>query len=240
MIALLRGVLVEKPLGRTVAEAKAFLAACEKRDVAVQVNLVRRADAACRTLAQGRMAKLVGAPQGVFAVYGNGLLNNGTHMVDLARMLCGEMTLVQAVSGGVAYREGPLEDDVQLPFTVRFASGVAGSFLPLRFEHYRENGLEVWGEKGRLSILQEGLRMTRYPVRHNRAMRREKEIASDQPHEVKVTLGRALYDMYSNLAGHVTRATPLFSPGVSALKTSQVMEAALESSRRLGRPVALG
>ena len=83
----LKAVLVEKPLGRTLDEARAFLDACAARNILVQVALWRRADPAFRALAEGDLAKRIGALQTGHAVYGNGLHNNGVHMVDVIRML---------------------------------------------------------------------------------------------------------------------------------------------------------
>ena len=65
----------------------------------------------------------MGDVQGAFLVYGNGLSNNATHMVDLTRMLLGEIAAVQVPAGLNGYREGPLDDDINVPFVLRLQSG---------------------------------------------------------------------------------------------------------------------
>jgi predicted dehydrogenase len=235
----LRAVLVEKPISLTLIEGQKFLDACHRLNVLVQVNLLRRADEGCRELAAGRLSELVGQPQAVFGVYGNGLLNNGTHMVDLVRMLLGEVEGVQVVSGFEPYPAGPVPGDVHVPFSLRLSGGPVVMMQPLRFEHYRENALDIWGEKARLLIVQEGLGLFLYPRRPNRAMQGEREIAPDQPRMIESTVGRALYKIYDNLAAAVHNGASLWSPGESALRTEQVIEAVRESAQRNGELIEL-
>lgn len=234
-----RAVLVEKPLGRTVAEGEAFLAWCRERGVPVQVALWRRADAGFRELA-ATLRDRIGQPQAAFALYGNGLLNNGTHVVDFVRMLLGEVVAVQAAAGIAPYREGPIRDDVNVPFHLALASGAGVSVQPLRFEHYRENGVDIWGESGRFSILQEGLRMRWYPRRENRGMQGEREVDSDAAVEVPSTVGHAFYALYTDLADALREGTSPCSPGESALRTARVVQAVLDSAASGGAAVGMG
>jgi predicted dehydrogenase len=232
-----RAVLVEKPLGLTCADGEEFLAYCERRGIVVEVNLWRRADATFRSLAAGRLRELVGGTQTAFVVYGNGLANNGTHMIDFVRMLLGEVESVQTLGGIEPRRAGPIGGDVDVPFSMRVEGGVSVAMHPVRFEHYRENGLDVWGEKGRLSIRQEGLGIFLYPRRDHRAMQDEREVASDEPRSLESTVGHAFYEMYGNLAAAVRSGAALWSPGDSALQTTRVVEAVLASAKSGGAVV---
>ena len=166
----LRTILVEKPLGTTVAEGREFLDYCAQRGILVQVNLPRRADETFRSLASGRLFDLIGKPQAAFGVYGNGLLNNGTHLVDVIRMLLGEIEAVQTAGSAVPYSAGPIPEDMNPPINLQLYGGLVVMLHPIRFEHYREVSLDIWGEKGRLSILQEGLSILVHPQRDNRSM----------------------------------------------------------------------
>lgn len=236
----IRAVLVEKPLGRTLDEGERFLAWCRARGVAVQVALWRRCDTVFRQLAAGGLAARVGRPQAAFVLYGNGLLNNGTHMVDFVRMLLGEVEAAQAVAGVAPYREGPIEGDTNVAFSLRLACGIAVSFQGLRFARYRENGVDIWGEGGRLSVLQEGLSIRACPVRENRAMQGEREVDSDGGEAIAPTVGRAFYEMYTNLADAVRGGAALWSSGESALRTARVVEAVLASAAAGGAAVEVG
>jgi predicted dehydrogenase len=229
--------IVEKPLGPTLPASAALVNWCRQKNVLLQVNLVRRADRTLQELASGGLLARVGGIQAAFGLYGNGLLNNGTHIVDLARMLIGEVEAVSAANGGTPASGGPLRGDTQVPFILRMSNGVTVMVQPLTFAHYRENALDVWGEQGRLALMQEGLAAMWYPRVANRAMSDEHEIASDQPQLLPHTLGHALYRMYDNLAEAIDGRTPIWSSGESALQTARVVEAILESARRNGESV---
>ena len=218
-----RGVIVEKPLGRDAVEARRIVDMCRERGIAVQVCYWRRADHTFRTLAEGGLEQEIGRPQAATVVYGNGLRNNGSHMIDFVRMLIGEIAETWVPPRAAAYREGPLPGDINVPFHLT-AGGVPVAVQPLRFAHYRENALEVWGERGRVSIVQEGLRTRVTSTAPNRAMQGEREVDSDVPRELPATMGDALYNLYSNFADALSGRGPLWSDGESALTTEAVVD----------------
>jgi len=220
----LRAVLVEKPLGLDVDQANLFLDECRQRGILVQVNIWRRADEMFRRLAAGLLSDRIGRVQVASFFYGNGLLNNGTHMVDFARMLFGEVKSVQRINVFQSFVEGPIAGDSNQAFAVEFVDGGSASFLPLRFSAYRENGVIIWGARGRFDILNEGLVLACYPQRSNRAMTGEREVAADAAELMPSTVGKALYEMYTNLSQALSGTADLVSSGVSALLTSQLIE----------------
>ena len=230
----LRAVLVEKPLGLTVSEAERFLEECDRREILVQVNLWRRADETFRRLASGHMADLIGEPQAAFGTYGNGLINNGTHLVDFARMMFGEVETVQATSGKEALEVGPIPGDCHASFSLGVPGGPAVAIQPVDFNCYREIGLDVWGTEARLAIMNEGLSILVYPRHPHRAMEGEWEIGQEAPQVVEPTVGRALYHLYDNLAAAVRQGEPLWSPGTSALQTAKVVQGILQSAEANG------
>ena len=234
-----RAVLVEKPLGSTMLEAMAFLDHCKRRGLLVQVNIWRRADETMRSLASGRLEQLVGRPQAGFGLYGDGLRNNGTHLIDLVRMLFGEIEAVQAVGRVTPYPAGPIAGDSNVSFTLSISGGATASILPLRYEHYREGYLDIWGEKGRLAIMQEGLAMSVYPTREHRALLGEREVASDQPEQLEPSIGEALYRVYSNLVAAMRGEDELWSTGENAAETARVIEAVMDSARSGGSSIEL-
>ncbi len=225
----LRAVLVEKPLGRTVAEAERFLEHCRGRGILVAVNYWRRADRLFRDLAAGRLRDLVGEPQAAFGLYGNGLLNNGSHLVDFVRMLLGEVT--EATATGPSRTAAPA--DPEPPFQLRIGNGSLVAVQPLDFGRYREVSLDIWGTTGRLSILNEGLTILHAPGAPHRALEAAREVAADAPVQLESTVGEALYALYENLAAAFGGKEPLASPGDSALRTERLIEAIHDSQERL-------
>lgn len=227
----LRAVLVEKPLGRTLDEAREFLDACAKRKILVQVALWRRADPLFRKLAGGGLPGHIGALQGGHALYGNGLHNNGVHLVDFIRMLCGEIVSVEAIGAATTPPGLPIPGDIQVDAALTLANGRNVFLSALDFRAYREVGLDLWGDAGRLEILQEGLTVSLFPRAANRAMSGEREIASDMPQALPSTVGEAFWHLYDDLAKALDSGTDLCSPGLSALQSEAVIERIVESTR---------
>jgi predicted dehydrogenase len=231
----LRAVITEKPLGSNLREAEEFVAECRRRQVLVAVNLPRRYDADLRGWAAGGMQERVGSPMAVFGTYGNGIRNNGTHLVDLVRMLFGTVASAGVVSGTTPFHEGPIAGDLNFPFSLVMTSGLAVMVQPLRFAHYREVSLDIWAERGRLQLVHEGLTVIQAPVAANRQLSGAQEIAHDQPTVATSSVGRALYGLYENLAEVLDGRAALHCSGDEGLETMRVVEGLVAAVSPAGR-----
>ena len=226
----LKAVVVEKPLGIELEDGEALLRTCEARGILVQVNYWRRASPFFRELAAGRLGELVGPCQTAFATYGNGLFNNAGHAVDLVRMVLGEVAEVRALGPAVPLINAPLPGDVQVPLALTMVTGQTVAVHDLDFNHYRELGLDIWGDRGRLTLFQEGLDARHYPVAPHRAVEAAMEVACDTGTGLDPQLGHAWLFLYDNLAAALRGETDLWSPGTSALRTERILRAALLSA----------
>ncbi len=232
----LKAVIVEKPLGTDLAAARTFLEACAARNILVQVNFPRRGDREMRRLAAS-LQEDIGRVQASFALYGNGLNNNGSHIVDWVRMFLGEVAWVRAIPEGPVLTEGPIPGDTSLPFSLGLASGVCLVAQPISFTNYRENSLDIWGEMGRLSFWQEGLTASVSPRADHRFLDAHCEIASDLP-DVKLTgQGKAMYELYGNLARALLQGEALWSGGEPALRVMEIIGAIRCSFAKDGKRV---
>ena len=233
----LKAVVVEKPLGRDLEQGAALLDHCRGRGILVQANLWRRADEVYRDLASGGLEERIGRPQAAFGVYGNGLLNNATHMVDFAAMLLGEVTAVQAIGPARPRAGNPISGDSDQGFALVTQSGAVATWLPLDFDHYREVSLDIWGTAGRCEMLLEGLLARCSPRQPNRAVQGASEIGSDGPVAVRSTVGEALWHLYDNLVDALNGSATLWSPGENALRAERVAAAVLRSADMGGAEV---
>jgi len=234
----LRGVIVEKPLGTDLAAARRFSEACVKSGITVQVCFWRRADRTLRRLARDG-ARTLGQVQAGFALYGNGLRNNGVHLVDLIRMQAGEIVAVQAFGSATKVIRAPIRGDVAISGALQLASGAMVSLAPLDFTHYREVALDLWGTRGRRSFDQETLRIVDFPRVANRGLEKAYEIASDRPRRRALGATSAFYDLYDNLADALGSGGGTWSDTVNALRTEAVVSALLQSAARGGTRIAL-
>ena len=230
----LKAVLVEKPLGATVAAGEKFLEACRQRKVVVAVNLFRRYDEDLAALAAGGLQQRVGKPMAAFVTYGNGLLNNGTHLIDLVHMLLGRTVRVQAISPSTAFVEGPLPGDLNFAFSMELDTGLTVLGAPVQFSAYRENALDIWGTQGRLQLVHEGLTEVLSPVGDNRALTGSHEVRHDEAQARTTSLGSALLRVYDNLAAALSSGEAVKCSGEQGLAAARVVEALFQSVRQGG------
>lgn len=221
--------LVEKPLGRSLDEALNLVELAARKNILLQVNTWRRADETMQNLANGGIKELIGNVQAASFIYGNGLHNNGFHLIDMVEMLLGAITSVQALGEPRPGPHLPLPGDFDLTFALHLQSGLIVLAQPLDFQFYRENGLDLWGSDGRLTVTQEGLCLNQYPRTPHRATQGAFEVSSDAPSRLPRTVGQALWRMYDNLAESVTDPTRACSPVEGALLAERIL-AALEQS----------
>ena len=85
-----RYVFCEKPIATTVAEAQRIEQLAKRHDARIAINYTRRWDPALVELSQLLQSGELGTVQAISAYYGKGIVNNGTHMLDLIAMLLGD------------------------------------------------------------------------------------------------------------------------------------------------------
>jgi len=224
----LSAVVAEKPLGSNLKDARALVRQCDDRGLALAVPFWRRFDAAMQRLEEGGLEQHLGRIRAAFAIYGGGLANNGVHLVDLARLLLGEWHTARAVESTLAGSPA---------FELRCERAVLHA-QPIDFAVSREIALDLWGDRGRVSILQEGLVVTRASRRPHRAITGPMEIASDHPTRSATRAGTALAALYRNLVSHLRRGEPLRASGTEALRAEAAVAAIMASQRSGGRAIS--
>lgn len=84
------GVLCEKPMATSLGEAEDMLDAAERNGTKLTVSHQRRFDPVHETARELVAAGAVGEPRSVTGRQSGGLLNWGTHVIDMARYLLGD------------------------------------------------------------------------------------------------------------------------------------------------------
>lgn len=215
----LKAVLIEKPMGR---DGQKFLDICADRGIRAYVNFWRRGVPQLQELTEGRLETLIGKPQAVFATYGNGLYNNGSHLVDFIHMLLGDVHSVHTLSCdpiSVVGCSGAAKD-----YHASFALNMGDYHIhvsPIDFNHYREVSLDIWGTKGRYSLFRETLAEFYYSVRDHRAMENQKELDANIPSTKPIDVSKSFYNIYSMIADDTLPR--------ASLVTQEVLDAVVDS-----------
>jgi predicted dehydrogenase len=148
-----RLVIAEKPLAASAEEARSILRLAGRRGVRILVNYSRRFAPSHRRLQAFIEAGGIGSVQAVSGYYTKGIRHNGTHWLDLARMLAGEINEVT----GRANRSAPGgPGDPTLDVLLRFSGGATGVLLGADASRFSVFEMDILGTAGRVRVLQDG------------------------------------------------------------------------------------
>ena len=89
-------IFCEKPVTTSVEETERLVAECRKANIHLAVNYSRRWDPEISKHRADMQAGRWGELRSVVGVYNKGILNNGSHMLDLLHLLLGPMDIVKA------------------------------------------------------------------------------------------------------------------------------------------------
>ena len=236
-------VFCEKPIAATVSEADDMIAACRSAGALLFVDHQRRFDQfhgqAAALLRSGRLGRV----QQVTAYYTAGLMNTGTHLVDLLRMFLGEVEWVQAMP---SRNESRNPADANLDAWLQFVDGPRATVQACDVKAFTIFEINFLAEAGRLRVGEHGFSAEFEEARESRRFAGYRELyRADVPRGVDAAAPReymlqAVRHIVDCLDG---RATPV-SSGEDGRATLQVLEALKRSANahgdRVGLPVAQG
>lgn len=150
------GIFCEKPMCTSLGEAEAMLDAAERNDVVLTIGHQRRYDPVHEKARQLIDDGVIGEPRVVHAGHRDGLLNWGTHLVDLTRFILGDPSTAWVI--GQFERETdrhergvPIED--RCLGQVCFESGTRLTLeMDLPGPDVGEERIQVYGSNGSLRL----------------------------------------------------------------------------------------
>jgi predicted dehydrogenase len=167
-----RHVLVEKPAARFAEELEPLIAAAKRAGVRVRIGFNHRYHRAFRKARELVDTGALGELMFIRAVYGHGgrigydrewranpklsgggeLIDQGPHLIDLARWFLGNLPIVQGVAG-TFYWDMPVDDNSFL--ILRTAEGKAAktAFLHVSCTEWKNTfSFEIYGKVGKIKI----------------------------------------------------------------------------------------
>jgi predicted dehydrogenase len=216
-----RAVFAEKPLALSVAEARETLGRAGTKPVLV--NYSRRFTANHQALKQQLAAGALGGIVAVQGVYTKGLFHNGTHWLDLARWLVGEITQVQAFDA-----LGETSDDPTLDLRLGFANDASGVLTGVSHQHYSIFEMDLLGTAGRARLTDSGWSI--HLFRPSASPHNSGYTVLGDPEPVTGGMRDATLNAVRNLVAHLDDASvPLACNGADGLQALLIAEAARRS-----------
>ena len=123
--------IIEKPLATTLSEGSLLISALDAAGARTIVNFSRRWDPAMRALRTRIASGEFGAIQRLVGMYGKGIVNNGSHMIDLVANVCDAKPVrVRSLGSPLPASESSWSKDGEraVDAQVVFANGVGQEF----------------------------------------------------------------------------------------------------------------
>jgi predicted dehydrogenase len=205
-------ILCEKPLAGSVGEAVDMLAAAERFGVKVMVNYMRRCEPGTLALRDRIAGGEFGEMRKGVVWYSRGLANNGSHFIDLMRMLLGEAGPIAVLDAGPTWNGNDPEPDVRIVF-----GNTPVYLLAARHEDYGINTFELLGSRAQLRYIDGGMRMELRAVGPDGSLE-----AAVSP--LDNAMQRYQYHVCESLYRHLHGGAPLTTDGANALDTLRVVD----------------
>lgn len=141
-----KGIFLEKPISDNLKDAAKIIQICNKKNIKLQIDHQRRFSEFYIQV-KNLVAKNIGDVKTCNIFYGAGILNTGTHVIDVARFFFGD---IQEVSGTASnYR---LTNDFNINGIIKFKNGCVCNLQALDYSIYRILELDMIGKNGRLRL----------------------------------------------------------------------------------------
>lgn len=157
-----RAILAEKPIATNPEQAESLTELAHERGVLLAVNYTRRYSDSYLELQQFLSAGKLGEILSVSGYYTKGIIHNGTHWLDLARFLIGEIVQVSAIG------ELTADDDPTLTALIEFAGGAKGLLQGVNVAgNVSLFEMDILGTLGRVRITDSGHNISYYELSGN-------------------------------------------------------------------------
>jgi predicted dehydrogenase len=213
-----RLIFCEKPVTPTFAQTQKLVDRCAAAGVSLAVNHTRRWAPDVQRLAAELQAGAWGTVRSAVGTYNKGVLNNGSHLVDLLHLLLGDMTVQYA--GAALADHWP--DDPTVPAVLQTLRGVP---VHLNTAHAADCAifeLQIITATAVIAMEDGGLQWRVRRVidsphfRNYRVLDGGERLAGAYLHATQAAV--------TNLHAHLSRGEPLASTGESALAAQRLCE----------------
>lgn len=145
----IKAIWCEKPLCDDINKAKEMVSICKNKKIVLAVNYFRRWSIPYQKLRKFIQNGRLGRVQRIICYYSKGVLNNGSHLIDILRFFFGE---IEWVEGAHFLKEGTKKDDLSLDATLWFKMGFPATLHAFNDAHFRIIEIDMFGTKGRVCI----------------------------------------------------------------------------------------
>lgn len=209
-------IFCEKPLAGNYEEAVAIKNMCNQTGVLLAVNHTRRWDPKVIELRNNIAAGELGEVRSVVGYYNKGILNNGSHMVDLLFNLFGSLNVVTAISVVNDYSE----DDPTVTALLKTNSGLPVHLVAAHSSDYALFELEIIGSKQTITMRNGGFNWSSRLIIENSRFKGYKNLSKDQYSDGRYM--EAMVGAAENIYDAITQGEELLCTGQEACEAHKI------------------
>lgn len=144
----IKGIFLEKPISNNLVDAKKIIKICNTKNIKLQIDHQRRFSKFYHDL-QNFISKKLGNLKFCNVIYGAGILNTGTHVIDIVRFFLGDIYEVNGYASNFKLR---YTNDFNIDAKIRFKNGCLCELHALDYSKYRILELDIIGDNGRIVL----------------------------------------------------------------------------------------
>lgn len=211
-------IFCEKPVTTSVAETERLVAECRKANIPLAVNYTRRWSPDISQLQADMQAGKWGQLRSIVGLYNKGILNNGSHMLDLLHLLVGAMEVVKV--GQPVYDFSP--DDPTVPVWLEGHQGVPVHLVCGHAEDYALFELQLIFSQAVLTMEEGGMFWRERRALNSEIFKNYRTLEGGVRRAGEYS--HAMLQAVGNIYQAINRGDPLASTGESALVAQHICE----------------
>ena len=226
----IKGIFLEKPISNSLNDAKKIIDICKKNNVKLQIDHQRRFSRFYHTVKQMINNKKFGDIKQINTYYGNGIINTGSHLMDLICFLVGDFYWIEGKKSRISCS---LKNDLNIDGNFFLKNGGFGTIQATDYEKFRILEIDVIGEKGRMVIdlAKTTARFYQIEIKKNNLVYNElveKRITNnDKKEEIVSGLENLILSLEKNIE--------VYCKGEDGYKSLEICIAFLKSSKKDGK-----
>lgn len=214
----IRAIICEKPLSYDFIKAQEMVKLCAQHGVSLYVNYMRRSDPnvveICRRITSGEIA----APIKLTGWYSKGLLNNGSHLVDLASYWLGDYIGHKVLACDRCWNMTDPEPDLYIQFEK--GSLVLMAAWEECFTHFT---VEMLSPSGRLYYSNGGEKISFSHAEEDKLFKGY-NVLSDKPELFRNYFLKYQLHVYEQLSRALRKRRSYLCEGTDGLRTLKILE----------------
>ena len=199
-------------------EAQEIIRIGKEKRVPIAVNYIREYEPIHRELFERIKNNELGNPLKVVCWYSKGIINNGSHFIQLLSNFMGVVINVRIINEGRKWNNVDPEPTVEIIYEKGRAY-----FIPVEEENYSLFEMEVVGPKGKIKYYNGGSHYDLWHVNTDPVFKNYKKLEAE-PINTKTDINKYQYHTYNNIAEYFEGNSNLYCDGKSALKTAQILD----------------